>query len=145
MTISRLAHTFIDTIPDHLDDGVLYVSMEFRTTMHLCACGCGNTVVLPLRPTAWSVTYDGETVSMRPSVGNWSFPCQSHYWIREGNVVWAGQWSAAQIEAGRRRTLEERSAVHAGEPAPEARRPVWRRILGAVGEALRLTRRSDAA
>ncbi len=137
MTNSSLAHAFVDTIPDLLDDGVLYVSIEFRTTMHVCACGCGNPVVLPLRPTAWSLAYDGETVSMRPSVGNWSFPCQSHYWIRDGNVVWARQWSAAQIKAGRQRTLEERSAVHVDESSSEARGPAWRRMLGAVGKALR--------
>ncbi len=143
MTISSLAHTFVDTIPDHLHDGVLYVSMEFRTTMHLCACACGNPVVLPLRRTAWSLMYDGETVSVRPSVGNWSFACQSHYWIRQGKVVWERQWSAAHIEAGRQRTLEERGALEADERAPGARRPAWRRILKAVGEALHLTRRSE--
>lgn len=138
MTISSLAHTFVDTVPHHLDDGVLYVSMEFRTTMHLCACGCGNPVILPLRPTAWSLIYNGETVSMRPSVGNWSFPCQSHYWIRDGNVIWGRQWSAAEIKAGRQRTLRERGAIEESEPAPEARRPMWRRILEGVREALTL-------
>jgi hypothetical protein len=78
---------------------------------------------------------------MRSSVGNWSFPCQSHYWIPAGNVVWAPKWSAAQVEAGRQRTLTERGAVEEVEPVPDAPRPVWRRILGAIGEALRLTRR----
>ncbi|MGZ4755367.1 MAG: DUF6527 family protein [Acidimicrobiia bacterium] len=143
MTILSLEHAFVETIPDRLDAGVLYVSMEFRTTMHLCACGCGNPVVLPLRPAAWSLSYNGESISMCPSVGNWSFPCQAHYWIRDGNVVWARRWSAAQVEAGRQRTLEERGANQTDASVPSARGP-WRRVLGAVGEALHLTRRSDA-
>jgi hypothetical protein len=42
-------------------------------------CGCGKKVVLPLHPTHGKLTYDGETVSLSPSVGNWSFPCESHY------------------------------------------------------------------
>lgn len=140
MTISRLVPTFVDTFPERLDDGVLYVSIEFRTTMHLCACGCGNSVVLPLRPTAWSITYDGKSVSMRPSVGNWSFPCQSHYWIRNGNVVWARQWTAVQIEAGRQQTLEDRRAVTPDESPSEVHAPWWRRVLRALG----LRERSNA-
>lgn len=32
--------------PDELDEGVLYVSVEYDTTIHLCAWGCRNQVVL---------------------------------------------------------------------------------------------------
>jgi hypothetical protein len=67
-------HQFIDEAPDQLEAGILYVSMPYRTTLHLCCCGCGNQVALPLRPTAWKLTYDGDTITMSPSVGNWSFP-----------------------------------------------------------------------
>ena len=34
-----------------------------------------------------SVKYDGETVSLSPSIGNFQFPCKSHYWIRENRVI----------------------------------------------------------
>ena len=37
-----------------------------------------------------------------PSIGNWSFPCQSHYWIRNDRVKWAPKWSREQIERRRR-------------------------------------------
>jgi len=43
----------------------------------------------PLGPTDWKLTFDGESVSLYPSVGNWNFPCQSHYWIQENKVRWA--------------------------------------------------------
>jgi hypothetical protein len=39
---------------------------------------------------------------LHPSIGNWSFPCQSHYWIRNNRVEWAPKWSREQIERGRR-------------------------------------------
>ncbi|WP_417924835.1 DUF6527 family protein [Collimonas pratensis] len=26
----------------------------------------------------WSLTYDGKTVSLDPSIGNWSLPCRAH-------------------------------------------------------------------
>ena len=126
MRIDRLSHRFVETIPEQLEARVLYVSMEFRTTMHLCCCGCGVSVVLPLRPTAWRMTFDGDSVTMAPSVGNWSFPCRSHYLIREGRVVWARDWSTDRIEANRRATLVERRTVAettdptGGEHASEA-------------------------
>ena len=72
----RLRHEFVDHIPEQLDDGVLYVSIRFGTVVHRCACGCGEEVVTPLGPAEWRLTYDGRTVSLEPSVGNWSFPCR---------------------------------------------------------------------
>ncbi|MFC4855982.1 DUF6527 family protein [Actinophytocola glycyrrhizae] len=27
--------------------------------------------------------FNGETVSLSPSIGNWSFPCRSHYYSLE--------------------------------------------------------------
>ncbi len=81
---------FVRNVPEKLADGVLYVSVEFATAVHLCACGCRNEVVTPLsRRNGWKLLFDGETVSLTPSIGNWSFPCRSHYFITENNVVWA--------------------------------------------------------
>jgi Family of unknown function (DUF6527) len=82
MRVTQLEPRFIEERPTELEDGVLYISVGFRTSVHLCCCGCRNEVWLPIRPTRWKFTYDGEAVSLSPSVGNWSFPCQSHYWIR---------------------------------------------------------------
>ena len=69
--------------------------MTYATTTHLCACGCGNKVVLPLSPADWQLYFDGERVSLTPSIGNWQFPCQSHYWIRRNGIFWADRWSEA--------------------------------------------------
>lgn len=93
MAIERLTPEFITSAPGELEEGVLYISIPFKTSMHLCACGCGNKGVMPIRPGAWRFTYDGEAVSMSPSVGNWSFPCRSHYWIRGNVISWAPTWS----------------------------------------------------
>ncbi|MFC8536700.1 DUF6527 family protein [Streptomyces sp. NPDC057249] len=60
------------------------MSISYRTCGHLCCCGCGNEVITPLSPTQWSLTYDGESASLAPSVGNWALRCQSLYWIRHG-------------------------------------------------------------
>lgn len=99
----RLEHRFVQHIPDQVDPGVLYISMEFATAVHRCCCGCGEEVVTPFTPTDWRMTFDGETVSLDPSVGNWSFRCRSHYVVRRGQVIEAGAWSDDQVAAGRRR------------------------------------------
>ena len=92
---------FVDLIPDDLDEGVLYISILYSTASHRCACGCSEEVVTPIKPTDWSLTWNGEAATLNPSIGNWSQPCQSHYWIIENRIVWAKKWSPSKIEANR--------------------------------------------
>src|ERR1035437_6722515 len=93
-------HEFIEFIPDQLNELTIYVSIRYATVSHLCCCGCGNRVVTPLTPTDWKLIFDGKTVSLDPSIGNWSFECQSHYWITNNRVRWAARWSPEEIAAG---------------------------------------------
>ena len=79
---------FVEFIPENLKPGVLYISIEYSTASHLCPCGCGQKVITPIRPDQWTLTWDGETVSLSPSIGNWGFSCKSHYWIRENMIIW---------------------------------------------------------
>ena len=32
--------------------------------------------------------YNGKEISLTPSIGNYEFPCQSHYFIRHNRVEW---------------------------------------------------------
>nr|WP_321982920.1 DUF6527 family protein [uncultured Cohaesibacter sp.] len=77
--------------------------MEYATSAHSCCCGCGEEVVTPFTPTDWKMTYNGETISLHPSIGNWMLKCRSHYVIRQGMVIEAGPWSQEQVEAECRR------------------------------------------
>lgn len=120
MKLETIEPAFVEYVPATLAEGVLYVSMTYKTTVHLCACGCGNKVVLPLSPAEWRLTYDGEVVSLRPSVGNWEFPCQSHYWIASNRIDWATAWSKKQIAAGRRRDVADLDSYLAGTPSETA-------------------------
>lgn len=101
--IKLIRAEFVEAIPRSIEDGVLYVSHEYETAIHKCCCGCGQEVVTPIGPTDWKVTSDGDAISVHPSIGNWSFPCQSHYWIDHGRMRWAERWSAEQIKYGRER------------------------------------------
>src|SRR5271168_3745134 len=90
---SGVTHQFVEHMPEHLDEGVVYVSIPYATAAHKCCCGCGREVVTPLSPTDWKLIFDGVSVSLDPSIGSWSFPCQSHYWIQHNRVRWAGRWT----------------------------------------------------
>ncbi len=91
-----------------LDPGVLYVSEKFYTAAHLCACGCGSKVRTPLGETEWTFTDDLNGPTLYPSIGNWQLRCRSHYWIRNGLVEWAPQWSDEEIRKGRYLEEEKR-------------------------------------
>jgi len=96
-----LTHEFVEYIPDRLEDGTIYVSMAFATVAHKCCCGCGNEVITPLSPTDWKLIFDGQSISLDPSIGNWNFACRSHYWIKRNMVISAPRWSQGKINAGR--------------------------------------------
>jgi len=101
MNQTSFQHKFVDQIPEELEEGILYISLPFSTSIHLCACGCGQEVVTPLSVNDWVLILDGENSSLYPSIGNWSFPCRSHYWIRHGQVISAENWTATQISKNR--------------------------------------------
>lgn len=101
MRASSLRPVYVEFISKTLDSGSLYISKRFSTASHLCCCGCGAKIVTPLRETEYLLVERGELVSLTPSIGNWNHPCQSHYWIRDNQIVWAGQMSKAEIHKGR--------------------------------------------
>jgi len=105
----KLKHVFLDNIPDNLEDGILYISIKYATAIHKCCCGCGNQVVTPLSPVDWKLIFDGETVSLYPSIGNWNFTCQSHYWIQENEVIWSRKWSRREITSAKKKEARNRS------------------------------------
>ncbi len=80
---------YCENVPEDLEPYTLYVSEEYATAIHLCACGCGNEVVTPQSSDEWIITKDpAGRVSMRPSIGNYSFKCKSHYYITNDEIVW---------------------------------------------------------
>ena len=99
---------FVEAVPKDREDGVLYISIGYGTMVHNCACGCGSKVTTPISPATWRFTYDGDSVSVCPSIGNWSYPCRSHYWIDYNRIRWASGWSEKRIAAGRARDRSER-------------------------------------
>lgn len=124
MRLETYTHEFVEFIPEHLEPGVVYVSLTYATAVHLCMCGCGHESTMPLSPQRWRLVFDGETVSLTDSVGNWSFECQSHYWLDRGRVDWSGGWSRARIESNRVSTRRRLELAFEADPDPASAQDV---------------------
>jgi len=129
--MKKLQLKFVDCMPRPLEDEVIYVSIRFGIVSHNCCCGCGNEVVLNLSWKGWQLTYDGESISLYPSIGNWNFKCRSHYWIIQNEVRWAESWSDEKIK----KILEREGRVDIQEPSSDSKvnrksgkKSIWARI-----------------
>jgi hypothetical protein len=128
LAVNVVEPVFVKTIPRELRAGALYVSMDYGTVVHSCCCGCGEEVVTPLTPTDWRIEYDGESITLRPSVGSWTLPCRSHYVIRANRVIACGDWDDERIDAERARDARAKrafygkreAAIQSGPPSHDA-------------------------
>lgn len=107
-----IQYKFVEFIPEEIDEGILYISIAYRTAVHKCVCGCGNKVVTPITPTDWRLTFNGKSVSLYPSIGNWNFDCKSHYWIRNNEIEYARKWSLWEVEFGREVDKSQKEKYH---------------------------------
>ncbi len=115
MRIDRLRPSFVTDIPECLEPGVLYMALEYDAMAHVCACGCGNEIATPIGPTDWNIAWNGVGLTVRPSVGNGSLPCRSHYLIDSSRVVWLPPMTDGEIVYERVRTARAKGLYH--EPA----------------------------
>jgi hypothetical protein len=134
--VRKVSHRFVERVPSPLEDGVVYVSVEFGTVIHKCLCGCGDKVVTPLTPVDWKLIFDGQSISLYPSIGRWDAPCRSHYWIQSNSVMWAADWSQDDVdnlkqrEAGFRDdyfavTYERSPEAHGKESPQKSKQRPW--------------------
>ena len=145
-----MQHKFVEFMPGHIQEGIIYISPEYGTVIHLCACGCGEEVNTPLSPTGWKLTYDGKNIALDPSIGNWNFDCRSHYWIKNNEVVWAENWSDTHVKYKRDHDRKQSDKYYRigrpekkgyepepdnlkKEPPAQILKPFWKRVLGWFG------------
>jgi hypothetical protein len=133
--LNDITPEFVEFIPEALEPGRLYISRRYNTASHLCCCGCGLEVVTPLNPAKWRLAEHNGRVSLDPSIGNWSFPCRSHYYIEGNGVRWAASMSGRQIKAVRARDRydADRLAGTRRWPIPRWLRVVWARVRNLFG------------
>lgn len=77
----------VETIPEVMEQGVLYYSEEYNGVNHLCLCGCGGESFLPinikeLSAHGWDIDFTTKgKVTLKPSILNSGLGCKSHYII----------------------------------------------------------------
>jgi hypothetical protein len=124
--MKTIVHKFVEFIPETLEEGVIYITLEYGTALHKCACGCGREVVTPLSPNDWKLIFDGKTVSLYPSIGNWRFPCRSHYWIEKNQIVDANRWPfATRIPEKKEEQLLVKKKYKNKRKSKKKRRPLF--------------------
>lgn len=116
----RFKHEVVGSIPEVLKPNTLYVTTDGDVAGHLCACGCAREVITPLSPTDWSVSLERRGATLYPSIGNWAFPCRSHYFISDGAVVWARNMSDKAIAQGRRRDKARKQRYYELQTTPQS-------------------------
>lgn len=137
--MTTIQHKFVEFIPDVIEEGILYVSIEYCTAIHKCVCGCGNEVVTPLSPIDWRLTFDGKTVSLYPSIGNWNFDCQSHYWIKNNRIEHAEYWTDKEIRLNRNNDSKRKEDFYFAQQRDQIlvegtkEISIWKRILRILG------------
>jgi hypothetical protein len=88
--LTEIQTVFVELIDFELQYGFLYVSEEYATAVHLCACGCGGKTVTPLGKGEWNLSNNNGVVTLRPSIGNFAGenPYHAHYYITNNKIDW---------------------------------------------------------
>lgn len=91
--LTDLFPVYVETVPDTLKIGLLYISKKYGCTVHLCACGCGQKTVTDLKPNwndGWTLSDNNGLVTLRPSIGNFKGenPYHAHYYITNNKIEW---------------------------------------------------------
>jgi Family of unknown function (DUF6527) len=86
--MKTIQHKFVKVIPEIIEEGILYISLDYRTAIHRCPCGCQEEIITPFSANDWTLQFYGEVVSLSPSIGNFQLPCRSHYFIVKNNINW---------------------------------------------------------
>lgn len=126
-----MQHKFVGYIPEDIEQGTLYISIPYATAVHKCCCGCGQEVVTPFSPTDWKLLFDGDSISLNPSIGNWEFACKSHYFIRNNQVIWCKQWDKQQILHGKEQDSKNKSGYYTSKRATESPnfpKKIWNKV-----------------
>lgn len=90
MKITEIKIEYVEQVPDNINEGILYISEKYNTAIHLCACGCGAETVTPLSAGEWTLTKINDSVTLRPSIGNFKGQnhYHAHYYITDSKIQW---------------------------------------------------------
>jgi Family of unknown function (DUF6527) len=82
----QIIPVFVINIPNPklMKQNNIYISRAYSSVVHLCLCGCGDQVSMPLQPPfkdGWTLTERRGKVTFSPSIASNQLSCKSHYII----------------------------------------------------------------
>ena len=86
-----------EKLPTEVGPFEFHYSRRFEMAALACACGCGHRVMLNLLDQHQLFIKDGFP-TVTPSILVSDAPCLSHFFIRNGEVQWAQQWSKKTVD-----------------------------------------------
>ena len=93
---SNFRLSIVSELPEFPNNKVLYVEGneklgDYWYALLKCPCGCEENIMLNLMDDAkpcWKVSIDNSDFSISPSI--WRIKnCKSHFWLRNGKIIWA--------------------------------------------------------
>lgn len=66
--VSEFEVRLVERIPHELKEGILYICLECKVAVHLCACGCREKTVTPLGENGWDLWLRDGIASLNPSI-----------------------------------------------------------------------------
>ena len=77
---------YLESTPDlsEMEENTIYIALRYKTSSHLCLCGCKNEVVLPMGNNGWSYQFQPTNpyiMTFKPSILNQNCPNKYHYVI----------------------------------------------------------------
>lgn len=81
----------VEFIPNELQVGKFYYSEMYQTATHICPCGCGQHIPIPIKEGEWQIL-NKEKLTVVPSFQQ-RMKCMAHYVITDGyvNILQQGQ------------------------------------------------------
>lgn len=86
-----------DRLPSQVEPYEFHYSQRFEMAAIACACGCGHRVMLNLQD-QHQLVIEGGLPTVTPSILVSDAACLSHFFIRNGQVEWAQQWSKKTVD-----------------------------------------------
>ena len=92
----RYETQWVEDLPNNPERNTVYIIGGRKHPFHAAVVcrrkKCGEVIHLDISPESerrWEVTeHKNKTISLSPSICVTNLPCNCHYWIRRGRIVW---------------------------------------------------------
>src|SRR5690242_3065825 len=86
-----------ERLPQQVGPEEFHYSDRFQMAAMACPCGCGHRILLNVAD-QHSLEINEGRPTVKPSILVADAACLSHFWLTDGRMVAAEEWSAAKVK-----------------------------------------------